>query len=153
MANELVTVCLPPAADSDLRASLATALAPFDMNGNHKPYQGEGDQWRIGRPGAEFTVVSGREDDPRLVRDPTPFRGEPRDLVPGLCDGGPRELLDFAAMRAQAGCPIRSVATDHLLTLDGVWTCDYFLTDSLDMDSCLDGLPPHTLVVRLRIHC
>ena len=153
MSNELVTVCLPPVAGSDLHAALAAALAPFDRNGNYEPYQGEWDQWRIGRPGSEFMVVPGREDDPRLIRDRTPFRGEARDPDPRLCDGGPRELLDFAAMRARADFDTWAVATDNLLTLDGVWTCDYFLDDSLDMNSYLDGLPPDTLVVRLRIHC
>ncbi|MFE1880988.1 hypothetical protein [Streptomyces diastatochromogenes] len=145
MANEMLTVCLPPDAGSDLRAALVAALAPYDMNGTHEPYQGEWDQWRIGRPGAEFMVVPGHEGDPRLIRDTTSFRGEARAWVPELCDGGPRGLLDFAAMRARAD----AVTTDHLLTLEGAWAYDY----TLDMDSYLDELPPDTLVVRLRIHC
>ncbi|MCZ0989250.1 hypothetical protein [Streptomyces diastatochromogenes] len=145
MANELLTVCLPPDAGPDLRAAVAAALAPYDMNGTHKPYQGEWDHWRIGCPGSEFMVVPGHEDDPRLIRDTEKFRGEVREWVPGLCDGGPRRLLDFGAMRARTD----AVTADHLLTLEGAWAYDY----TLDMDSYLDDLPPDTLLVRLRIHC
>lgn len=174
MANEMLTVCLPPDAGSDLRAALAVALAPYDMNGTYEPYQGEWDQWRIGRPSSEFMVVPGYEGDPRLIRDTAKFRGKVREWVPGLCDGGPRGLLDFAAMRARAAvdaessweyvrhlpqhrelaahsrlCAESAVTTEHLLGPEGDWAYDY----TLDMNSYLDGLPPDTLVVRLRIHC
>ncbi|MFD9903653.1 hypothetical protein [Streptomyces sp. NPDC059063] len=40
MARELATVCLPPDAHQNLRAAIEEALAPFDMNGDHEPYQG-----------------------------------------------------------------------------------------------------------------
>ena len=42
-----------------------------------------------------FLVVPGHEDDPRLIRGAKALSGEPRDVPPSLCDGGPRTLLDL----------------------------------------------------------
>ncbi|MFF9154126.1 hypothetical protein ACF1AB_18050 [Streptomyces sp. NPDC014846] len=113
------------------------------MNGGHEPYRGEWDHWRLGQPDREFMVVPGHEADPRRVRDLTPRGGRERRAVPGLCDGGPRGLLDFAAMRAGALANAERhwaslsdedrrghvfefsdtwvVATDQLLSVDGTW--------------------------------
>lgn len=181
MAHEMVTVCLPPDAHLDLPAAIEEAMAPFDFNGDHKPYQGEWDLWWIGRPGEEFDVLPGHEDDPRLVRPPLDAWGKPRHWSPGQCDGGPRGLLDFPGMRALAArnaadpdlrhalIPYRlrhpewSVPTENLLTLDGKWvyenhSCGTLFEESraayLDFaNNYLDGLAPDIMVVRLRIHC
>ncbi|MER7488446.1 hypothetical protein ABTY20_21590 [Streptomyces sp. NPDC126497] len=177
MANEMVTVCLPPDAHRDLRAAIETAMAPFDMNGDHEPYQGEWDQWWLGRPGEEFDVLPGRGADPRLVRAPRDASGRPRHWTREQCDGGPRGLLDFQGMRTRAArsaahpaprragpTPYRhrrpewAVPTDHLLTLDGAWvrvTVDPRSGTGLPdlANAYLDDLAPETMVVRLRIHC
>ncbi|GAA2709411.1 MULTISPECIES: hypothetical protein [Streptomyces] len=156
MAHEIVTVCLPPDAHHALHSAVEAALAPFDMNGDHEPYQGEWDLWWLGRPGEEFAVLPGHEDDPRLVRAPLDAYGRPRHWTPGQCDGGPRRLLDFAGMRARDA---RALVTDHLLTLDGAWGCPNTVpgppgTGYSDfVDAYLDGLPPDVMVVHLRIHC
>lgn len=61
------------------------------------------DYWRIddGR-GCEFPVVPGHEADPRLIRGSETISGEPRNVPPSLCDGGPRALRDLESPRAQA---------------------------------------------------
>ncbi|WP_371657340.1 hypothetical protein [Streptomyces sp. NBC_00280] len=177
MANELLTVCLPPDAHQDLRAAIEAAMAPFDMNGDHEPYQGEWDQWWLGRPGEEFDVLPGHEADPRLVRAPRDASGEPRHWTRGQCDGGPRGLLDFQGMRTRAAqlaasldpyrasqTPYRhrqpewAVPTDHLLTLDGAWIYVTVVprsgTSFPDFaNTYLDKLAPDIMIVRLRIHC
>ncbi|MEU3896882.1 hypothetical protein [Streptomyces sp. NPDC045251] len=179
MAHELATVCLPPDAHQNLRAAIEEALAPFDMNGDHEPYQGEWDQWWLGRPGEEFDVLPGHEGDPRLVRASLDARGDSRSRTLGQCDGGPRSLLDFKGMRARAAhlaatldpsraslTPYRqrqpewAIPTEHLLTLDGLWI---YVTAApqpgnryLDLDCAneyLDDLAPDVVMVRLRIHC
>ncbi|WP_431994859.1 hypothetical protein [Streptomyces griseoflavus] len=177
MANELLTVCLPPDAHQDLQAAIEAAMAPFDMNGDHEPYQGEWDQWWLGRPGEEFDVLPGHEADPRLVRSPRDAFGAPRHWTPGQCDGGPRGLLDFQGMRTRAAqlaasldpyhasqTPYRqrqpewAVPTDHLLTLDGAWIYVEVApqpgTSFPDFaNTYLDKLAPDIMIVRLRIHC
>ncbi|MFD8968941.1 hypothetical protein ACFV0C_28815 [Streptomyces sp. NPDC059568] len=177
MAHEMVTVCLRPDAHHDLHAAIETAMAPFDMNGDHQPYQGEWDQWWLGRPGEEFDVLPGHEGDPRLVRAPLDSHGDPRHWALGQCDGGPRSLLDFNGMRTRAAqlaaaldhyrasqTPYRkrqpewAIPTEHLLTLDGAWTYVTCTPGSgsshLDFaNAYLDGLAPDIVVVRLRIHC
>lgn len=177
MANEMVTVCLPPDAHQDLHAAIEAAMAPFDMNGDHEPYQGEWDQWWVGRPGEEFDVLPGHGADPRLVRAPRDAFGEIRHWTRGQCDGGPRGLLDFEGMRTRAAqlaasldpdrasqTPYRhrqpewAVPTDHLLTLDGAWIHGTVVPRSgrsfSDFaNTYLDGLAPETMIVRLRIRC
>ncbi|MFG2566625.1 hypothetical protein ACGFR6_14435 [Streptomyces sp. NPDC048567] len=177
MANEMLTVCLPPDAHQDLQAAIEAAMAPFDMNGDHEPYQGEWDQWWLGRPGEEFDVLPGHEADPRLVRAQRASSGELRHWEPGQCDGGPRGLLDFRGMRVRAAqlaasldphharlTPYRrrqpewAVPTDHLLTLDGAWIYVEVApqpgTSFPDFaNTYLDDLAPDVMIVRLRIHC
>ncbi|WP_329188421.1 hypothetical protein [Actinacidiphila glaucinigra] len=169
-------------------AAVAAAIAPYDRNSDIEPYQGEWDHWHLGGPGKEFTVLPGHEHDPRLIREPLTSRGEVRDWVPSLCDGGPRELLDFAAMRLHAATEAerrwrerddfaaaslkfdlpafyrmeakQAVPTEHLLTLDGVWTDGSvpsrpgYGNEYLSFaNAYLDSLAPDILVIRLRIHC
>ncbi|MFD7136493.1 hypothetical protein [Streptomyces sp. NPDC059894] len=177
MAHEMITVCLPPDAHQYLQAAIEEAMAPFDLNGDHEPYQGEWDQWWLGRPGEEFDVLPGHEGDPRLVRALRDARGENRHWARGQCDGGPRGLLDFQGMRTRAAqlaarldscrvsrTPYRqrqpewAVPTDHLLTLDGTWIYVTAVTQSgmtcLDFaNTYLDDLAPDIVIVRLRIHC
>jgi hypothetical protein len=175
MAHEMVTVCLPADDTRDLHSAIESAMAPFDVNGDHEPYQGEWDHWWLGRPGEEIDVLPGHEDDPRLVRAPLDAYGDTRQWTLGQCDGGPRGLLDFEGMRTRAArlaasldpcraslTPYRqrqpewAIPTDHLLTLDGVWT-DYpgpgagisYLDFANDY---LNDLPADIVVVRLRIH-
>ncbi|MER5598034.1 hypothetical protein [Streptomyces sp. NPDC002265] len=172
MAKEMVTVCLPPEAHGRLRPAIEEAMAPFDMNGDHEPYQGEWDQWWLGREGDEFDVLPGHEDDPRLVRGPLDADDASRPETHGRCYGGPRGLLDFDGMRARAArlaatldpdevCmlpfrqwqPEQVIPREWLLTLDGAWiygTRDDYLDFA---NAYLDDLPPDVIVVRLRIHC
>jgi len=174
MAHEVLTVCLGPDAHQDLDAAIGRALGPFDMEGDHEPYQGEWDQWWFPRGGG-FTVVPGSEDDPRLVGM---LRTAGEDPAPGEFAGGPRGLLDFRGMRSRAerlAATIRPgehhlvpyaqwqvewvVPTDHLLSLDGTWwhirrTEMPPQVRSLDFaNRYLDDLPPETMVVRLHLHC
>jgi hypothetical protein len=177
MAHEMITVCLPPDAHQDLHAAIEEVLAPFDLNGDHQPCRGEWDQWWIGRPGEEFDVLTGHEADPRLVRAPRDAYGKPRHWTQGQCDGGPRGLLDLQGMRTRAAqsaarlnvhhasqTPYRqrqpewAVPTDHLLTLDGAWTCvtadPQAGTSSLDFaNTYLDHLAADIMIVRLHSHC
>ena len=97
MAKFRVNVCLRPTATADVNATLAAAMAPFDINltDDWNPV-GEWDWWRVDAgPGYRFAVIPGHEGDPRLIHgDDVP--------EPLHCDGGPRGLLDFDAMRRQA---------------------------------------------------
>lgn len=177
MAHEMVTVLLPPDAHKDLHGAIGEAMAPFDLNGHHLPYQGEWDQWWLGRPGEEFDVFPGHEADLRLARAPQDAYGKPRHWMQGQCDGGPRGLLDFQGMRTRAAqlaaglnpchalrTPYRqrhpewAIPTDHLLTLDGAWTYVTPVpeagTSSLDFaNTYLNDIPHDIMIVRLRIHC
>ncbi|GAA5031414.1 hypothetical protein [Streptomyces siamensis] len=177
MAYEMVTLCLPPDSHQYLYAAIEEAMAPFDLNGDHEPYQGEWDQWWLGRPGEEFDVLPGHEHDPRLVRAPRDASGALRHWALGRCDGGPRGLLDFQGMRIRAAdmaasldpcragrTPYRqirpewAVPTDHLLTLDGRWLYVSAVPRSGTSDLAfagkyLDDLAPDTMMVRLRVHC
>lgn len=102
MAYEMVTLCLPSDSHQYLYAAIEEAMAPFDLSADHEPYQGEWDQWWLGRPGEEFDVLPGHEHDPRLIRAPRDASGSCRPLAAGQCDGGPRGPLDFQGMRTRA---------------------------------------------------
>ncbi|MET9089823.1 hypothetical protein ABZX77_49600 [Streptomyces sp. NPDC004237] len=86
MAKERVTVCLPPC-DPDVETWW--------------------DYWQIDGGGCEFLVVPGHEEDPRLIRGAETLSGEPRNVPPSLCDGGPRALLDLETPRARAAAEAR----------------------------------------------
>ncbi|MFD4600891.1 hypothetical protein ACFWPQ_23055 [Streptomyces sp. NPDC058464] len=111
MAKERVTVCLPPCDPGDVVQAIGAAMAPFDYN--RDPGVGGPDvetwwdYWQIDGRGREFLVVPGREDDPRLIRGAETLSGEPRDVSPSLCDGGPRVLLDLDTPRARAAARAR----------------------------------------------
>lgn len=111
MAKERVTVCVPPCAPEDVHRAIGAAMAPYDYNRD----AGVGDPddetwwdyWQIDGRGCEFLVVPGHEDDPRLIRGTEALSGEPRNVPPSLCDGGPRALLDLETPRAQAAAGAR----------------------------------------------
>ncbi|MFF4895074.1 hypothetical protein [Streptomyces sp. NPDC001068] len=111
MAKERVTVCLPPCEPGDVFQAITAAMAPFDYN--RDPGVGDPDvetwwdYWQIDGGGCEFLVVPGHEDDPRLIRGAKTLSGEPRNVPPGLCDGGPRALLDLETPRARAAAEAR----------------------------------------------
>ncbi|MER8007215.1 hypothetical protein [Streptomyces sp. NPDC094149] len=111
MAKERVTVCVPPCDPGDVAEAIGAAMAPFDYNrdvGVGDPdVETWWDYWQIDGGGIEFPVVAGYEDDPRLIRGAKALSGEPRDLPPSLCDGGPRALLDLETPRARAAARAR----------------------------------------------
>ena len=111
MAKERVTVCVPPCDPGDVVEAIGTAMAPYDYNrdaGVGDPdVETWWDYWQIDGRGCEFPVVPGHEDDPRLVRGTEALSGEPRNVPPSLCDGGPRALLDLETPRAQAAAEAR----------------------------------------------
>ncbi|WP_369222612.1 hypothetical protein AB5J52_15110 [Streptomyces sp. R39] len=111
MAKERVTVCLPPCDPGDVVQAVCAAMAPFDYNrdvGVGDPdVETWWDYWQIDGGGCEFLVVPGHEDDPRLVRGAETLSGEPRNVPPSLCDGGPRALLDLETPRARAAAEAR----------------------------------------------
>ncbi|MFJ7066695.1 hypothetical protein [Streptomyces sp. NPDC101115] len=99
MSHELLTVCLPPMEVRAIPEGIGRAMAPFDMNGDHEPWQGEWDAWGIGGS-APFEVRPEAESDPRLIRvEDTPGHSARPPLPPSLCDGGPRRLLDLDTRR------------------------------------------------------
>ncbi|MHB9862031.1 hypothetical protein [Streptomyces sp. YIM S03343] len=111
MAKERVTVCLPPCDPGDVVQAVSAAMAPYDYNrdaGVGDPdVETWWDYWQIGAGGCEFLVVPGHEDDPRLIRGAETLSGEPRNVPPTLCDGGPRALLDLETPRARAAARAR----------------------------------------------
>ncbi|MEY9860056.1 hypothetical protein ABH935_005692 [Catenulispora sp. GAS73] len=100
MAGYAATVCLPPQAGSDLAGALATALAPFGAKTDLEwDFGSLWDSWRIagGSDGYGFWVRPGCEDDARLIHDSPHWQDNaPRLSFPGMCAGGPRELLDLS---------------------------------------------------------
>ncbi|MGW2724146.1 hypothetical protein [Streptomyces sp. NPDC001492] len=111
MAKERVTVCVPPCDPGDVVEAIGAAMARYDYNRD----DGVGDPddetwwdyWQIDGRGCEFLVVPGHEDDPRLIRGAESVSGEPRNVPPSLCDGGPRALLDLETPRSQAAAEAR----------------------------------------------
>ncbi|MFD4547865.1 hypothetical protein ACFVXW_14305 [Streptomyces sp. NPDC058251] len=98
MAHLRVTVCLPPEAADDLEAALDAALAPFYTDGEDVPVGRGMWDWRRVQAASDrtgFAVAPGHEGDPRLIHDDPDPDGTPRPSPPGVCAGGPRELLDF----------------------------------------------------------
>ncbi|MGA4541439.1 hypothetical protein ACPA54_15765 [Uniformispora flossi] len=103
MAGISVSVCLrPEAVDGNVRAAVAAAMAPFDLDADNPWQRGMWDSWRIvgGSDGGGFPVVAGYEEDPRLIHDDPPWNQTTAPVsVPGVCAGGPRALLDLEAPR------------------------------------------------------
>jgi hypothetical protein len=104
-----VSVCLPPSSPGKVKAALTAALAPFDMN---RPEEGNPDGhwdwWHIGAGDDRFAVKPPHDGDPRLIHQQDWPGGAPRERLPLRCDGGPRALLDFEAMRANVIAGARS---------------------------------------------
>ena len=111
MAKERVTVCLPPCDPEDVIEAIGAAMAPYDYNRDAGVGDPDAetwwDYWQIDGGGCEFPVVPGHEDDPRLIRGAEALSGEPRNVPPSLCDGGPRALLDLETPRARAAASAR----------------------------------------------
>jgi hypothetical protein len=110
MAGISVSVCLrPEAVGGDVRAAVAEAMAPFDLDADNPWQRGMWDSWRIvgGSDGSGFPVVAGYEEDPRLVHDdPRWDQTTAPPSVPGLCAGGPRALLDVESPRMAYECAL-----------------------------------------------
>ncbi|MFJ7269583.1 hypothetical protein ACIQV3_23550 [Streptomyces sp. NPDC099050] len=100
-----MVVCLPGAARDGLREAIGEVMAPFEQcRGAHWRFD-NWDSWAI-RGGTDregFRVLPGRADDPRLVAEDPLSDGTVRSAEPGWCAGGPREALDLAAIRTDAG--------------------------------------------------
>ncbi|MFG2961979.1 hypothetical protein ACGFZS_01730 [Streptomyces sp. NPDC048288] len=111
MAREQVTVCLPPCDPGDVVRAVGAAMAPYDYNRDAGVGDPDAetwwDYWQVDGGGCEFLVVPGYEDDPRLVRGAETLSGQPRNVPPTLCDGGPRALLDLETPRARAAAEAR----------------------------------------------
>ncbi|MER7752610.1 hypothetical protein [Kitasatospora sp. NPDC097643] len=116
MARDLLTVCLPPTPPGEVAAALDTVMARYSYDFEAQPggpaWQGEWDSWHVygGYDGDGFAVSPVHEADPRLIFDPALPSGTPRERTPSRWDGGPRELLDFAAARA----PVAARAAERL---------------------------------------
>lgn len=104
MAGMRIVVCLPGESRSRLDEALGEAMAPFERDTAASAELGVWDGWWIrgGADGSGFQVLRGREADPRLVHDGPRADGSPEPSLPGLCAGGPRELLAFEEVRADA---------------------------------------------------
>lgn len=102
MSKFRVNVCLPAAAGEDVKAALAEAMAPFDMNlsPDFNP-NATWDWWRIDAGvGERFAVRPAHDGDARLIHGDPNDGCHPRE--PLRCDGGPRGMLDFDATRREA---------------------------------------------------
>ncbi|MFB7466026.1 hypothetical protein ACFCZ1_21435 [Streptomyces sp. NPDC056224] len=94
MAGMGITVCLAGEARGRLAEAIGEAMAPFECDYRRGEELDVWDHWAISGGGSGFQPLRGREGDPRLVPDgPAPS---------GRCAGGPRELLAFAEIRAEA---------------------------------------------------
>ncbi|MFE5094963.1 hypothetical protein ACFRCI_32560 [Streptomyces sp. NPDC056638] len=121
-------------------------MAPFDLSGDHQPYQGEWDQWWLGRPGEEFDVL------PRGLLDFTGMRTRAAQLAATL------DHYHASRIPYRQRQPEWAIPTEHLLTLDGAWTYVNATrtgnSSPLDFaNGYLDGLAPDIMIIRLRIHC
>ncbi|MFE9435354.1 hypothetical protein [Streptomyces sp. NPDC006640] len=111
MSKERLTVCVPGCAQKDVSRAIDAAMAPYDYNRD----EGVGvpvvetwwDYWKVDGRGCEFSVAQGYEADPRLIRGTETLNGQPRNVPPSLCDGGPRTLLDLEGPRARAAADER----------------------------------------------
>ncbi|MEU1289336.1 hypothetical protein [Kitasatospora sp. NPDC005856] len=94
MAGMRIIVCLPGTDATGVDETVAEAMKPFASDGAGAVERDVWDTYRI-TAGAGLPVLAGHGDDPRLVAG-RPFEdGAPDDAQPGLCAGGPCELIDF----------------------------------------------------------
>ncbi|MFF2745685.1 hypothetical protein ACFVVA_09095 [Kitasatospora sp. NPDC058048] len=94
MTGMRITVCLPGTDATRVDEAVAEAMKPFASDGVGAPEKDVWDSCRI-TAGAGLPVLAGHEDDPRLIAGRPFHDGTPDDAAPGLCAGGPRELIDF----------------------------------------------------------
>ena len=103
MAGLVVTVCLTADFGESVEGALEATLAPFFIDSPDTPAdRGMWDSWRIrgGSDGTGFAVIPGCWGDSRLIPDSPDWSGLPRPSAPGVCAGGPRELLDLDSLSA-----------------------------------------------------
>ncbi|MFI1092853.1 hypothetical protein [Streptomyces sp. NPDC020917] len=171
MTKFTATVCLPPTEPADVPSAIAGRMAPYEAepNGEFNP-AGEWDWWSVFALAREaFLVLPGHDGDPRVLTAANVPRGVLAydELEPLECLGGPRGLLDFAAMRAraarryEAGDPFPSdlaqavswaVPGYAVVALDGSWTdasSDGYWERA---NRYLDALAPDTLLVEVGCH-
>ncbi|MFF9770437.1 hypothetical protein ACF1GT_28315 [Streptomyces sp. NPDC014636] len=169
MTKFLATVCLPPTPPHRVPDAIAVAMAPYDMNATDdwNPV-GEWDGWMIHvRPGTPYLVRPEHDGDPRLLTAGTvpPSAADLAPLGPLECYGGPRGLLDLAAMRRRAvrgrEAPYaarvedpRAVVPGHaLLTLDGRWRDAGTEGYREWAAGHLERLDPEAVLVDVLCHC
>ncbi|WP_225824694.1 hypothetical protein [Streptomyces naphthomycinicus] len=116
MTKFLATVCLPPTPPDRVADAIAVAMAPYDINATDdwNPV-GEWDAWFVHvHPESPFVVRPEHDGDRRILTAATDDGLDP--LGPLECYGGPRGLLDFAAMRRRAvrGHDALLAAWEHL---------------------------------------
>jgi hypothetical protein len=106
MTKFYVTVCLPPQSGGDVDGAVREILRPYDMNlGESDNPVGEWDWYAIR---GDLPVRPECEGDPLLVHNPVHPSGEVRPRRPLRCDGGPRRMLDFPALREAAAARARA---------------------------------------------
>jgi hypothetical protein len=172
MTKFFATVCLPPTPPRRVPGAIAVAMAPYDMNATDdwNPV-GEWDGWIIhARPETPYLVRPEYDGDRRLLTAGTVPGGATglAPLGPLECYGGPRGLLDLAAMRRRvvrgaAGGPgaphaawadPRGAVPGHaLLTPDGRWRdagTEGYWEWAADR---LEHLDPETVLVDVLCHC
>ncbi|MGY5035388.1 hypothetical protein ACWC9U_32060 [Streptomyces sp. 900116325] len=104
MAGMSITVCLPGTAAGRVDEAVAEAMAPFQRDFARCEELNIWDHARIcgGADGHGFPVLPGHESDPRILHDRPRSKGTVEPNLPGMCAGGPREILDFTLTRAEA---------------------------------------------------
>lgn len=111
MSKELLTVCIPQGAPTDVPRAIAAAMAPYDYNRDpgidFDAADTWWDNWKIDGLGCEFMVLPGHDADPHLIRGTETLTGQPRNVPSTLCDGGPRALLDLETPRTRAAAEQR----------------------------------------------
>ncbi|MFD9630411.1 hypothetical protein [Streptomyces violascens] len=99
-----IIVCLPSTAAERPDEAVVEAMAPFQHDYASSDELDIWDYARIcgGADGHGFAVPPGHEGDPRLIHDRPRHDGTLEPSLPGMCAGGPRELLHFTASRTEA---------------------------------------------------
>ncbi len=97
-----IVVCLPGSAAGSVDEAVAEAMAPFARDGVGAVEREVWDSFRISGGSAGLPVLAGHQDDPRLIMGRPWWDGTPEPVLPGMCAGGPRGLIDFSdALRAR----------------------------------------------------
>ena len=128
MTRFYATECLPPTPPERVPDAIAVAMARYDINATDdwNPV-GEWDWWGIQvHPKSPYLVRPAYDGDHRLLTAATvpAHKADLAPLGPLQCHGGPRGLLDFAAMRQRAvrehdalraACPLDRAKEEYLL--------------------------------------